>query len=448
MTRKSAPATALAAGLDRLDAEIIHAGMFDYMGMFRQRRLRRETLLAGAETAVFANVVAKWDVGEEVRFPGPYRSEAVTYDAASLRPNPFEPKAAYLVADFAGEQAELMPRRVLRSQLEKAARLGFEVEAAFEFEFIVLDETAASLREKDFAGLTLAAADNRCWSGITAAVFAPFISELETCLSGAGVAVHSLSGELGPGCFEATLGRQTASRAADDAAFFRMITKAFCRLRGLTAAFMPYLGTGFPGIGGHVTLSLLDRKSRTNRFADIGAPHGLSATARSFLAGVIATVPEAFPLCAQTVNAYRRLAPGSWAPKTMSWAPYNYAAAVRAASETEAMTRLEFRLPGSDCNPFLALALVLGCGLDGIERTAELTAEPIAGGGPGEIPPGQPRLPADLLEATRRMRASADARRLFGAPFIDHFAAWCEAEDAALRRAVSPEEVRRYLEAG
>ncbi len=80
---------------------------------------------------------------------------------------------------------------------------------------------------------------------------------------------------------------------------------------------------------------------------------------------VIEIVPDAFPLVAHTVNDYRRLAPGSWAPKTMSWAPGSYAAAVRTAAETEETTRLEFRLPGADCNVFLALAVMLGAGLTG-----------------------------------------------------------------------------------
>jgi glutamine synthetase len=227
-----------------------------------------------------------------------------------------------------------------------------------------------------------------------------------------------------------------------------MFTKAFCRQRDLTASFMPLLGAELPGIGGHINLSLQDRKSNSNAFANPRDPQGLSGVARGFLAGIIDLVPEVFALCGNTVNAYRRLAPGSWAPKTVSWAPYNYAAAVRTATETPAQTRLELRLPGSDTNVYLALAMMLGAGLDGLERGLDLTDPPIAGGGPNEIPPDAPRLPADLLEATKRLRASANARRIFGDPFVDHFTMVCEAEDAALRRAVSAAEIRRYLEAG
>ncbi len=437
----------LARALDTFGAEVAHVGLFDYASMFRERRLRRDDLLATADTAVFANVALKWDTAENILVPGPYRSETVALDPDSVRRFPFEPRAVSVVAEYTGPQAELLPRTVLRRQIEKLAALGYTVEAAFEFEFIVLAETADSIRAKGFANPALFAADNRCWSGQTAATFAPFVADLESILASADVDLFSLSVELGPGCFEATLRHKPAMRAADDAAFFRMYTKAFCRQRDLTASFMALLGTGFPGIGGHVVVSLKDKKGR-NVFADAKDENGLSAAAKSFLAGMIEGVPEAFPLCAHTVNDYRRLGPGSWAPKAMGWAPYNYAAAVRTAAETPDATRLEFRLPGSDCNPHLSLALVLATGLDGLERKLQLKDKPIERGGPSEIPDGVPRLPSDLLDATKRMRESKQARTWLGDAFVDHFALVCEAEHAALARAVSAEEVRRYLEGG
>ncbi len=438
----------LARELDRLEADVVHVGLFDFACMFRERRLRRADLLSGADTAVFANVLPKWDSAESILAPGPYGSETVAYDPDSIRPHPFEPRSAALVADYTGPQAEIMPRRVLARQIERARTAGFDVLAAYEFEFVILNETADSLRAKGFANLSSFAADNRCWSGQTAATYASFVADLETTLRGADIDLFALGVELGPGCLEATLRHKPAMRAADDAAFFRMFTKAFCRQRGLTASFMPLLGAGFPGIGGHVCLSLSDRGSGRNLFAERSDRYGLSKAAQSFLAGIIDVVPEALPMCAHTVNAYRRLAPGSWAPKTVSWAPYNYAAAVRTAAETEEATRLELRLPGGDVNVYLALALMLGAGLDGLERSLPLKTEPIGTGGPNEIPPTAPRLPVDLLEATRRFRASEVAKRLFGAAFIEHFAMLCEAEDTALRRAVSTAEVQRYLEGG
>jgi glutamine synthetase len=439
---------ALTKALDALKAEIVHVGIFDYMSMFRERRLHRDDLLQGAETAMFANVLPKWDSSETIMFPGPYGSETVNYDVSSLRPYPFEPQAAALVADYSGPQADIMPRRILARQIARADAMGYDVLVATEFEFIVLNETAETLRARNFTNLAAFAADNRCWSGQTAATHAGFVADLEACLKAADIDLFSLSVELGPGCFEATLRHRDAMRAADDTAFFRMFTKSFCRQRGLTASFMALTGAGFPGIGGHATMSLRDRKTGRNAFGDASREHGLSATARSFLAGIIDTIPEVFPMIGNTVNAYRRLAPGSWAPKTVSWSPYNYAAAVRTATETEEMSRLELRLPGSDMNAYLSIAAMLGSGLDGLERRLDLKAPPITSGGPNEIPEGAERLPIDLLDATKKFRGSAKARALFGDAFVDHYAAVCEAEDTALRKAVSAAEVQRYLEAG
>ena len=190
-------------------------------------------------------------------FPGPYGSETIACDVASLRRYPFEKNAAALVADYSGPQAAIMPRRLLSDQIAKAEALGLEVLVATEFEFIVLNETAETLRTKKFADLAPFAPDNRCWSGQTAATHASFVAELEDCLTSADIGLHSLSVELGPGCFEATMKHAPALRAADNAAFFRLFTKAFCRGRGMTASFMSLLGAGFPGIGGHISLSLV-----------------------------------------------------------------------------------------------------------------------------------------------------------------------------------------------
>ena len=199
MAKRNDVRARLAKGLTALKADIVHAGIFDFAGVFRERRLRRKELLDGADTAVFANVLPKWDIAENIMFPGPYGSETIAYDPDSLRPFPFEPDAAALVADYTGPQADIMPRRVLAAQIEKAAQRGFDVRAAFEFEFIALNETAESLRAKNFAGLDSFAPDNRCWSGQTAAVHAEFVGELESMLRHADIDPFALGGELGPG---------------------------------------------------------------------------------------------------------------------------------------------------------------------------------------------------------------------------------------------------------
>ena len=405
--------------------------------------------LSGADTAVFANVLPKWDSAESILAPGPYGSETVAYDPASIRPYPFEPRAAALVADYTGPQAEIMPRRVLARQIERAAAAGFDVLAAYEFEFIVLNETADSLREKGFANLSHFAADNRCWSGQTAATHAGFVADLEALLRAADIDLFALGVELGPGCLEATLRHKPAMRAADDAAFFRMFTKAFCRQRGLTASFMPLLGAGFPGIGGHVACRCATGSPARMSSPIARDPHGLSKAAQSFLAGIIDVVPRGLP----DVRPYRqRLSP---------------ACAGQLGAEDCELGALQLcrRRPhrrgdrGGNAAGAAAAGRRRQClsraGLDARRRAGWTGAPPAAEGcsrsAPADPTRFRPTRRACPPTCSRPRAGSAPARprkRLFGATFVEHFAMICEAEDAALRRAVSAAEVQRYLEGG
>ena len=426
--------------------EAAHVGIFDLNATFRERRLRLDDLAAVlGDGGSFVNVLLQWDAAERIFGAGPFIGEPVAIDPASARPHPFEPGAALLVADYTGTSADLSPRALLARQIEKAGRLGFGVRAAFEFEFYVLEETAGTLRESGFTELTPFAKDNRCWAGESAAVHSELVGELDETLARADIAPLALGLELGPGCFEATLRAREPMRAADDAALFKLFTKAFCRRRDLTASFMAQLGEGFQGLSGHLHLSLSDGKTGRNAFFDADRPDRMSDAFGAFVAGMVELVPEAMALTHHTVNSYRRLAPGNWAPKAATWAVENYAAAVRVVTTNEDRCRLEYRLPGSDTNPFLALAFALGAGLRGIESGAALPPA-FEGGGPDEMPDVGVPLPHDLFEATRRLDTCAAARELWGEAFIDHFVRSLRAEEAALRREVGAAERARYLE--
>jgi glutamine synthetase len=437
----------LRAALTEHSASIVHVGIFDLFGIFRQRRFHASDLVETAAHARFVNCLPEWDCMDHLFGDGPFLSERITFDVSSMRPMPFEPGAVFLVADYLEASSDYSSRGLLQRQLAKIDAMGIEVRSGYEFEFIMLDETAETVRTKGFDDLQAAWIDNRCWSGHITSMRTDFVRELEAVLGAADVPMYMFAGEYGPGTFEATTRSRGALRAADDAAFFRQIVRTVSRRSGRTASFMAQLGSDYPGIGGHVNVSFHDKATGKNLFAGSGADGTMSEMAGQFIAGMIQVVPEAFPLCAHTVNAYRRLALGSWAPKTVSWGPWNYAAAVRTVPEPATSARLEFRLPGADCNVHLSLALMLAAGVHGIENNLVPPA-PINSGGPNVIPAGVPQLPHDLFEATKRMQASSLSRALFGATFVDRFAKACFVEDEALQKAVSNEERRRYLEAG
>lgn len=435
--------TDLKAALDRHGAEVVHVGQFDLASVFRERRLRKKQFLDWAEDPRFANVLAHWDINDNLFGGSRFYTETVETDPSSIRRNPSEPGAVTMIAELSGDAKELMPRQVLRRQIERAAKMGFKVDAAFEFEVIILDEDAQSVRGKGFSGLQKFAPDNKCWSGTTANAEAAYIAGFEAEVLGHDIALFGLGVELGPGCLEGTLAATEGLRAADDAAFFRLAARSFARKNGKTASFMPYLGAEYPGIGGHCCMSLRDAKTGKNLFS---SPDGkTNALAGQFIAGMMDLVPQAFAMCTSTVNAYRRLAPGSWAPKSLTWAEHPFTVAVRSAPHAGPSARLEFRVPPADCNTYLTMALMLGAGLDGIERGLPAPA-PTLSGGPDTVPEGAQRFPRDLAEAADRMDQSAAARRIWGDAFTDNFVAACRAEYASLAKAVSADERARYLE--
>jgi len=424
-----------------------HVGIFDLMGTFRERRLRIDdvaNVMDGAGT--FVNVLPQWNAGEQLIGPGPFIGESVAIDPQSVRPYPFEENTCLLVADYTGASSAQSPKRLLQSQIDKADDMGFHVQASFESEFIVLKEDAISLRESGFSRLDTFAPDNRCWSGDSAATHAEFVSSLEKTLQDGGLNLMALGPELGAGCFESTLQHTTAMRAAEDHLFLKLFVKAFCRQRGLTASFMSQLGSGFPGLSQHPHVSIIDKSTGKNAFVD-AAPSGvdMSDVFKHFVAGMVTLIPEAMALTHHTPNAWRRLAPGNWAPKSASWARQNYSSAIRVITSHAEHCRLEFRLPGADCNPLLNLGFILGAGLWGIETKAVLPAE-FTGGSPDEIPQEAHALAHDLYTAAQRLSNSDVSKSIWGVEFIDHFVNAILSEESAIRAETSSAERARYLE--
>lgn len=434
------------AVLESNGIERVHVGIFDLDAAFREQRLPIDQVRrAFAGGYSFCNVLHKWDSAESVYGEAPFVDEAVHLDPTSLRRYPFEADAGLIIADYAGPSRATSPRELLKAQLARADAMGFGVHAALEFEFIVLDESAESLRDKRFDDLSLFASDNRCWSGMTAATNADFVADLEDMIRILGIPLHRLGMELGPGCFEATLAARGALAAADDAALFKVYTKAFCRARDLTASFMAQLSTDFPGLSGHVHLSLVDKATGVPLFHDSDDAVGMSGRMRHFIGGLLTLLPECLALCSHTVNAYRRMVPGNWAPRTPTWGIGNYTTAVRAVAAAPEDTRVEFRVPAADTNPYLAMALCLGAGLWGLEQAVEPPA-PVTGDGRELVPEGLEALPRNLLEASERLAASKAARQCFSDAFIDHFVRSRRREVDAIDRHVSAFERARYIE--
>lgn len=145
----------------------------------------------------------------------------------------------------------------------------------------------------------------------------------------------------------------------------------------------------------------------------------MSELMQQYLAGQLFCMPQLLPMYAPTINSYKRLVEGAWAPTTITWAVDNRTVAVRAISDSAKACRLETRVIGADANPYLAMAAALGSGLYGIRKKMKLKQPATKGNGYAEFSNGT--LPRTLEEATAMMKESLPAKEIFGAEFVNHF---------------------------
>jgi len=422
----------------------VHIGIFDANGVFRHKKVSGAKAAKLARTGgPFCDILYSWDTGEVPQATGAFVDRPTLIDPVAWRAYPFAVNDAVAIADFAPPFGAKSARNQARAMVDRAAEAGFTVHAAFEFEFTVFDETPRTLREKGYRGLDHFAMGNRTYSLQTEALHHDLLVDFEGVMTRLGITLDAMHTELGPGFFEAPLLYADGVKAADDAALFKNFAKAFFLRNGLTAAFMAKLTPDLPGQSGHLHMSL--RKDGAPAFADADGADGLSQSARHFIGGIVTLMPEMLALCSHTVNAYKRMIPGAWAPTWSSWGVQNRTAALRVINDDPAATRIEFRVPAADTNPFAAYAMCLGAGMYGIENRIEPPGAQ-TGDCYGIDAPDALRFPRTLAEAADRLKASGAAREIFGDDFIDTYVRMRRYEVEAHNRQVGIWELERYLE--
>ncbi|MCF8482092.1 MAG: glutamine synthetase [Rhodospirillum sp.] len=432
--------------LEQLSARNVHIGLVDGEGIFRHKVVEADKAVKLAGDGYrFCEVVYAWDIAERTYGGGTFIDRPASLDPESIRAYPFAADEALCIADFDLPFGTRSPRNQLRRLLDELGELGFDAHAAFEFEFFVFDETPDSLRAKNFRDLDSFAKNNRTYSLQTAAVHGDLLAGLKQTMATMDVHLDAMHTELGPGCLEAPLVHAKGIKAADDAVLFKNFAKAYFLRNGLMAGFMSKWSNDFPGQSGHLHLSLTNRADGGPTFYDAAAPDGLSQTMRHFIGGVLALMPETLALCSHTVNAYKRLVPGAWAPTAATWGIQNRTCAVRVMNDSPSVTRLEFRVPSADTNPYLSLAMLLGAGLWGLRHEIEPPA-PREDDCYAAEPDPTARFPRDLVEAADRLDASTPAREILGDTFVDTFVHARRMEAAAYAGQITEWELKRYLE--
>jgi glutamine synthetase len=423
--------------LDEHRISVVHLGLFDASGVLRQKRLSpAATVRALEEGWRFIDAIQWWDAADGTWGPGGSTHGAVSVDFDSVRPYPFEPDAVLLLAEFDGPLSERSPRAQLDRMVARAAAAGLVAEVGWEFECIVLEEAGRSGGAPRPAMMA-----NRCWSARTLAAEADTLRALDELLAAGSVPLDHSCAELGPGCLELATAPTGARRSADEAALTKLYTKAFFDRRGVTATFMAQLGEDFPGLGGHPTVTF---RAPDGSPLGVDGAGGLDPPVAAAIAGVVTLLPELFPMVAATPNAYRRFAPGNWAPASASWGYGNYSCALRVVAEPGGPVRLELRAPGADVSPHHGLAMLLGAAAWGVEHDL-VPPPPVVPPADGRRAGGAVPFPRTLAEATDRFEVSQAACDLFGGTFVSHLSGACRAEDEACRRLVPDGERARYL---
>ena len=385
---------------------------------------------------------------------GPADDElSVWPDLDAITPLPWEPTVAWAPGQlhFHGEPYPMDSRTVLRRQTDRLAELGLQFNLGIETEFFLVNREGSGIvpaNPKDV--LPRAAYDI---AGLLENL--PFMDQLIRYMNQLGWDVHSFDHEDANSQFELDFSYTDVMSMADRFVLWRLMTKLLAREYGFEATFMPKPYSDRTGNGGHFNMSMSDLETGANAFEDPDDSRGagVSKLAYQFIAGVLNHAPAISAVTAPTVNSYKRLIKtGSmtgftWAPVYISFGANNRTHMLRIPMDGG---RVESRAVDTACNPYLAAALLLGAGLEGIEQDLD-PGDPIhldmylqSDEKLDEL--GVKVLPRTLLEAVEAFRADPLAEQVFGSELATSYGDIKEGEWWDYHNTVSEWEYDRYLE--
>lgn len=426
----------------------------DIDGVLRGKYISTEKFVSIAENkTAFCDVIFGWDSADVAYDNGSYTGWHTGYpdapgkiDLNTFRKIPWENDIPFFLGeltDHEGKPAHVCPRQLVKKVIDDAGKLGYHPVAAQEFEWFNFIETPKSAQDKNYKNLTPLSPGMFGYSILRSTLNNPFFTDLFELCGKFNVPIEGLHTETGPGVLEAAIQHSDMLEAADRAVLFKTAVKEIAYRHGIMATFMAKISESLPGCGGHIHQSLWDADKKKNLFHDSKDSLHMSELMKQYVAGQLHCLPHVLPLYAPTINSYKRLVEGAWAPTTLTWAVDNRTVALRVLSGGEKSCRLETRVVGSDVNPYLAMAAALASGLYGIRHKLKLQ-EATKGNGYRDASHGI--LPGNLHEATQAMKDSAIAKELLGEKFVEHFVQTRKWEWRQHLKAVTDWEFKRYFE--
>jgi glutamine synthetase len=334
------------------------------------------------------------------------------------------------------------PRGNLKRVLADAKKMGYTMNVGTEAEFFLFDlapDGTSTLNTNDNAGYFSLDPED---TGLNCR------REIIETLENMGFEIEASHHEVAEGQHEINFKYADALTCADNTVTFKWVVKSIAKKHGLHATFMPKPIFGINGSGMHCNQSLFDLKGN-NVFFDKKGPLQLSEVAYQYIAGIAKHARGFAAITNPLVNSYKRLVPGYEAPVYVAWSASNRSALIRIPASRGLGTRVEVRCPDPACNPYLAFAMMLNAGLDGVRN--KLTPPPSTDTNIFAMTPNQMRrakiqsLPGSLLEAMAELKKSKIAKETLGEHILEKYLVNKEMEWDSYRIAVTNWEIENYL---
>lgn len=376
--------------------------------------------------------------GTSIRMDNGFPNWKLVVDPETFVAVPWRPGEARVIADMVtpeGEPVDVLPRVVLKRATDLLNTRGLQARVALEYEFYLFQ------RERAGAPVPVVHTvqyNSELKHAQVTRIFEPLLQGLRD----QGVQVEALGQEYSPSQYEVNLRHAPAVAAADAAFHFKQAVKEVMDQQGYLASFMSKPLVTANGSGCHVHLSLTGPDGR-NLFEDPSAPDGLSDTCRHFIGGLLAHARALSALCNPTVNCYKRVVPGRFAPVNVTWGYDNRTCLVRIPQSRGQATHIEFRLPSAMVNSYVAIAAVLAAGSRGVDDRLDPGAPELSNAYANE---GATPLPSSLPEALDALAADEVLAQRLGPAFTGDFVAVKRHEAARYQAAVTNWEWDEYLE--
>ena len=357
-------------------------------------------------------------------------------------------KVARLICDVYtsyGKPFQGDPRYILKRQIKAMQDMGFaEFDVGFEPEFFLFKMDANGKP-------TLDPVDRGSYFDLSPIDGAEYVRrDIALELQKMGFTIQTVHHEVAPGQEEITFRFGNALEACDNVQTFKQVVKFVARKHGYFATFMPKPIVGVNGSGMHTNCSLSD-KDGNNLFYDPEDPMKLSLLARKWISGILAHSRAMAAVTNPTINSYKRLIPGYEAPCYVCWSDANRSSMIRIPAARGKGTRTELRHVDATTNPYLALAVILASGLDGIKHVkAEDVVPPVydnifALTREQREAQGIKNMPENLKDATKEFRADPLMAKVLGEHAFSKYVEALKLEWREYRALVTEWELERYL---